>query len=184
MKLAVIHPDALKATGLRHLLRTYFDATAECFASASQFIASHPEQYDGYFVSPHAFVACMEVLLPRKSRVVMLLDDNTTDAWKGMTLDARQPLEDVIEALDKCVTGILHNNKKAEVQEELTLREIDVLRCVARGMLNKEIADELNISINTVLSHRKNIVAKLGIKTVSGLSLYAVMNGIVDRELI
>jgi DNA-binding CsgD family transcriptional regulator len=46
--------------------------------------------------------------------------------------------------------------------------------------MNKEIADRLNISINTVLSHRKNLTAKLGIKTVSGLSFYAMMNGYIS----
>ncbi|WP_367400742.1 response regulator transcription factor [Coprobacter fastidiosus] len=51
---------------------------------------------------------------------------------------------------------------------------------MAQGFLNKEIADRLNISINTVLSHRKNITAKLGIKSVSGLSFYAMMNGYVS----
>jgi DNA-binding CsgD family transcriptional regulator len=67
-----------------------------------------------------------------------------------------------------------------KAREELTPRETDVLRCVARGCMNKEIADELCISVNTVLTHRKNIAAKLGIKTVSGLSLYAMMNGLVE----
>lgn len=181
MTLAIIHPDTLKAIGLRHLLRTYCDAAAECFSSAAQFLASHPEQYDGYFVAAEAFVACMEVLLPRKSRVVMLLDDATPDTWSGMTLCTHRPLEEVVETLDKSVSTITRNSENADVQEELTQREIDVLRGVARGLLNKEIADELHISINTVLSHRKNIVAKLGIKTVSGLSLYAVMNGIIDN---
>ena len=63
---------------------------------------------------------------------------------------------------------------------ELSQREIDVLRLVANGHINKEIADILNISINTVLSHRKNITSKLGIRSVSGLSLYALMNGYID----
>ena len=58
----------------------------------------------------------------------------------------------------------------------LSQREKDVLRLIARGYLNKEIANELFISINTVLSHRKNITAKLGIKSVSGLTFYAMMN--------
>ena len=46
-------------------------------------------------------------------------------------------------------------------------------------MMNKEIADNLGISINTVLTHRKNLTAKLGIRSVSGLSFYAMMNGII-----
>lgn len=64
-------------------------------------------------------------------------------------------------------------------QMELSAREIEVLRLVAQGFTNKEIADNLSISINTVLSHRKNITAKLGIKSVSGLCVYAMMNGIL-----
>ena len=46
----------------------------------------------------------------------------------------------------------------------------------------QEIADKLNISLNTVLTHRKNITAKLGIKTVSGLTFYAIMNGIISGD--
>ena len=54
-----------------------------------------------------------------------------------------------------------------------------MLTLVASGKLNKEIADALQISINTVLTHRKNISSKLGIKSVSGLSVYAMMNGYI-----
>ena len=54
-----------------------------------------------------------------------------------------------------------------------------MLRLIASGHINKEIADKLAISLNTVLTHRKNITAKLGIKSVSGLTFYAMMNGLV-----
>ena len=47
-------------------------------------------------------------------------------------------------------------------------------------MLNKEIADQYNISIHTVISHRKNISRKTGIKTVAGLTVYALLNGLID----
>lgn len=70
----------------------------------------------------------------------------------------------------------------AETNKDLSLREVDVLRQVVKGITNKEIADRLNISLNTVLSHRKNITAKLGIKTISGLTFYAIMNGIVSGD--
>ena len=66
--------------------------------------------------------------------------------------------------------------------EELSSREKEILVCVAKGMLNKEIADKLCLSIYTVITHRKNITRKLGIKTVAGLTLYALLNGLIDSS--
>jgi DNA-binding CsgD family transcriptional regulator len=62
----------------------------------------------------------------------------------------------------------------------LSAREIDILKEVALGYPNKEIADHLFISINTVITHRKNITEKLGIKTIPGLTVYALMNKLID----
>ena len=70
--------------------------------------------------------------------------------------------------------------KKDDV--ELSKREIDVLVAVAKGMMNKEIADLMNISIHTVISHRKNITRKTGIKSVSGLTVYALLNNLIDES--
>ena len=67
---------------------------------------------------------------------------------------------------------------------ELTAREIEVLVLVVKGLINKEIAGRLNISLTTVISHRKNITEKLGIKSVSGLAIYAVMHGYVEADQI
>lgn len=64
--------------------------------------------------------------------------------------------------------------------EELSIREKEILVCVAQGMLNKEIADRLCLSIHTVITHRKNITRKTGIKTVAGLTVYALMNGLIE----
>jgi len=64
--------------------------------------------------------------------------------------------------------------------EVLTHREKEVLQLVAQGLMNKEIADKLQIGLTTVISHRKNIVAKLGIKTIPGLTVYAYTQGYLD----
>ena len=179
MTFAIIHHNTLIAIGLRHLLHTYFDAEAHCFASPSAFNVAQPEQYDAYFVTPTCFVAGMELFLPRKSRVVILDDFSMKQVCDMPTLDMTLPLEELLERVNAILSALSGNGANETAQEDLTQREVEVLRCVASGMMNKEIADELHISINTVLSHRKNIVAKLGIKTVSGLSLYAMMNGII-----
>lgn len=72
-----------------------------------------------------------------------------------------------------------HSLQKTDSDHQLTHREIEILRLIVKGYLNKEIADELNISHNTVLTHRKNIVGKTGIKTVSGLTFYCLRNGLI-----
>ncbi len=67
-----------------------------------------------------------------------------------------------------------------ESGDALSAREKEILVSVAQGLLNKEIADRHNISINTVITHRKNITRKTGIKTVAGLTVYAILNNLVD----
>jgi DNA-binding CsgD family transcriptional regulator len=66
------------------------------------------------------------------------------------------------------------------VKEELSAREKDVLKHLVNGESNKEISDKLNISIHTVISHRKNIVRKTGVKSLSGLAIYAITSKIVS----
>ena len=65
---------------------------------------------------------------------------------------------------------------------DLSERERDVLIWVAKGLANKEIAEQLNISIHTVMSHRKNITHKTGIKSVAGLTVYALLNNLLDQN--
>ncbi len=85
--------------------------------------------------------------------------------------------------LKTCKLIAANHNQKSHRAQALSQREMDVLRLVALGFLNKEIADKLNISLNTVLSHRKNITAKLGIKTVSGgLIFYCITHGYISAD--
>ena len=65
--------------------------------------------------------------------------------------------------------------------EELSDREKEILVAVAKGLMNKEIASLHNISIHTVMSHRKNISRKTHIRTVSGLLVYALLNNLIDE---
>ena len=66
--------------------------------------------------------------------------------------------------------------------ELLSQREKDVLALTVKGYINKEIADTLNISTATVIFHRRNIAEKLGTRSVGRMTIYAVMNGIVDMH--
>lgn len=66
-----------------------------------------------------------------------------------------------------------------EESYELSERESEVLVLVARGLSSKEIADQLNISVHTVNTHRKNITHKTGIKSVAGLAVYAMLHNLI-----
>ena len=99
------------------------------------------------------------------------------------------PFNGVIEINDPKSKVISKMNEFAQSEAtkntddvELSKREIDVLVAVAKGMMNKEIADQMNISIHTVISHRKNITRKTGIKSVSGLTVYALLNNLIDEK--
>ena len=73
-----------------------------------------------------------------------------------------------------------HRRHQMPKTEELSERERDVLIQVVRGLSNKEIADVLCISTHTVISHRKNIARKLNIHSTAGLTIYAIVNKLVD----
>ncbi len=75
-----------------------------------------------------------------------------------------------------------YHSPQATEQEQLSEREIEVLKLIVAGLSNKEIADKLFISIHTVISHRKNISQKTGIKSQAGLTIYAISNKIIQIE--
>jgi DNA-binding NarL/FixJ family response regulator len=100
-------------------------------------------------------------------------------------LNSFEGLININDSPDKIIgtiQSLLNNrdNSDRKDQEFLTEREIDVLKLLVSGNANKEIADKLNISTHTVISHRKNISQKTGIKSVSGLTIYAVINNIIS----
>lgn len=79
-------------------------------------------------------------------------------------------------------TAVQQEDSELGHQERLTEREIEVLKLLTAGNSNKEIADQLNISTHTVISHRKNLSQKTGIKSVSGLTIYAVVKNIITLD--
>ena len=74
-------------------------------------------------------------------------------------------------------------NPAASAAAQLTAREAEVLQLIAEGFANKQIADELGISIKTVEKHRQQVLNKLNIHDVAGLTRHAVAMGIVGREM-
>jgi DNA-binding CsgD family transcriptional regulator len=86
----------------------------------------------------------------------------------------------IIEKVRNTVNSF--QQEKHSATASLTERETEVLKLVALGNASKEIADKLNISTHTVITHRKNITEKLGIKSISGLTVFAILNNIIDTN--
>ncbi|MFI3295670.1 MAG: LuxR C-terminal-related transcriptional regulator [Rikenellaceae bacterium] len=87
---------------------------------------------------------------------------------------------DGIETVKEKIENIAFDEKSPDSKKELTVREKEVIVCVVKGMINKQIADELCLSIHTVIAHRRNIANKLQIFSPSGLTIYAIVNKLVD----
>ena len=85
-------------------------------------------------------------------------------------------------ALNKGERLKVKGERKVPETEELSSRERDVLIQIVHGLSNKEIADVLCISMHTVISHRTHITRKLNIHSVAGLTIYAIVNHLIDLD--
>lgn len=73
-----------------------------------------------------------------------------------------------------------HEHQAADSNQGLTARESEIVQCIARGLSTKEIAERLFLSTHTVTTHRRNICSKLDIHSAAGLTIYAIIHGLVD----
>jgi len=105
----------------------------------------------------------------------------TLKAYFDKTIFLTDPEESLIEKL-RCIYNCDENLTRAKGNSVLSEREKEILKYVAQGYTNKKISYQLSISPHTVITHRKNITSKLGIKTIAGLTIYAVLNGIITIE--
>lgn len=183
--IAIILPDTLQGIAIRHLLSVYFPPVdAVLFSCFSGFAKASNEPFEYYIISSDTFVLHADYFVPRRSKTLVITSKESNGNSSGNSgafyLYSEGNPEQIVEQLQAFfasdVSNTIGDNKG------LSHREIDVLQLIVKGLTNKEIADKLNISLNTVLTHRKNITSKLGIKTVSGLTFYAIMNGLVSGD--
>ena len=90
---------------------------------------------------------------------------------------------DDLEVLSKKIHGLLNvsmEEEEVDNPDTLSQREKEMVICVVKGMTNKEIAEKLFLSIHTVITHRRNISKKLQIHSAAGLTIYAIVNKLVE----
>ncbi|HBK28659.1 MAG TPA: helix-turn-helix transcriptional regulator [Parabacteroides sp.] len=182
--IAVVLSDTLSCLGLQNLFDNYFpEMEVRFFASFKELPQKlQSDSFAYYFTDADTFAMHLDYFLTRRNKTVLLNSNKDVASLPANMVSTRLPLEQMIEQFERCLRIDETVVSQPEKGKGLSEREINVLRQIVKGFTNREIADHLNISLNTVLSHRKNITAKLGIKTVSGLTFYAMMNGIVSLD--
>lgn len=122
---------------------------------------------------------------PKQTCLVLINDINTgTMPLSGFDEIIEPPdiAKTIFRKLEKLIQVLSMPKNVSKSVEEISAREKEVLKLVALGMTNKEIAELLFISSHTVITHRKNITSKLGIKTIAGLTVYAIINKLIKPE--
>lgn len=122
----------------------------------------------------------------KSSIIVAILPSESSDPLhKNLfteTISLDQEKSQLVKKMDGIFTRFNQSRPDPEDSSGLSKREKIILRHIALGYTNKEIGEKLFISTHTVVTHRKNITRKLGIKTVSGLTVYAIFNKIVGMD--
>lgn len=188
-EIAIVEQNTLSALGMRTILEEMLPtAVVRVFFSFQELVNDTPDMYAHYFVSSQIYFEHTAFFLERRPKTIVLSVGELT---------APVPVLNICASQDELVQAVMMLRSKGhhvmphsmhgggqEIERELSPREIEVLILVTKGLINKEIADKLNISLTTVISHRKNITEKLGIKSVSGLAIYAVMHGYIEVDSI
>ena len=115
--------------------------------------------------------------------VVALVHTFCDSAWLKHfdgTIEINDPRTTIESKLNEVLQNGAEHAESADVNE-LSERELDVLIELSKGLTNKEIASNLHISVHTVITHRKNIIRKTGIKSVAGLTVYAMLNNLIKE---
>lgn len=96
-------------------------------------------------------------------------------------IELNDDLQRVKSTINQVVNTLQSDGDEPDT-DPLSDREKEVLICLSKGLKNNEIADTLNISVHTVITHRKNIVRKTGIKSVAALTVYAILNNLIEEK--
>lgn len=191
--IAIVTSNQLMGIGLKSILEKIIPVVEiEIFNSFAELSLVEKSSYMHYFISYTIFNSNIEFFQNIGYRAIVLKENPMQTNTPGVLyININQGEEQLVKDILK-----LRNRSHVEshsirqyhhgdaVAVQLTDREKEVIGFIAQGYINKEIADKMNISITTVISHRKNIVTKLNIKSVAALTIYAINQGLVDPESI
>ena len=189
-KMVVVSSNTLVLIGLRQLLQRVMPMVeVDTLGSFAELTANQPEQYFHFFVSMEIVLSERAFFMERQRKTIVL---TTTQQETAQLVDfhciyinqSEEQLLHTLLQLEQHGHGDGRNlppDMKAERERQvLTRREIEVMSLIVQGFINKEVADKLHIGLSTVVTHRKNIMEKLGARSLADIIIYVVMNGLVD----
>lgn len=193
-ELAIVDQNTLSCIGLQAILEEIIPmGVIRTFSSFDKLVCDTPDMYAHYFISSQIYFEHTAFFLPRMPKTIVMVGGDNHPQIKGIpTLNIYQDEKTLIKSIlslqhygheESGISNQHHPHHPKQVHD-LSAREIEVLILITKGLINKEIADKLNISLTTVISHRKNITEKLGMKSVAALTIYAVMNGYIEADRI
>nr|MBD5376364.1 response regulator transcription factor [Bacteroides sp.] len=182
--IAVVTPSQLLATGIVSTLSKLRDpgVTVKLFdgdhVTPEQIAAVKPSLavVDTLALSPEAVARLKE-----SCRVAGIRHSELTVAHTA-AYDDLLNLYDPLSRLEAIVRETAEENRGEEDRQELSPREKEVIVGIVKGLSNKEIAAEINVSVNTVMTHRRNIASKLQIHSPAGLTIYAIVKKLVRLD--
>ena len=189
-KIAVVTHNVLMNIGLKSILERIIPVAEVCAFSSIGELRVAGDDFFHYFVSAQIFIEENRFFLDRRHKPIVLVDSAATALpvsgvpCLNINQSEKELVKSILRLHQNAHNGGYHNAVPTMRPdgEVLSARETEVLALIIKGLLNKEIADRLNIGLTTVISHRRKIVEKLGIKSVSGLTIYAVMRGYVGID--
>ncbi len=123
--------------------------------------------------------------LNNEATLIGLISNDTPSQIKSRfkySLNINDDKHELINNFKKIIGFGKSNKNRGPENQSLSKREITILKHITSGLTNQEVAEKLFLSVHTVMTHRKNITKKLGIKTVSGLTVYALLNKIIEIQ--
>lgn len=187
LSLVVIEPSAVVVRGLCALFDDYAQVSVVGVYNDLNHFLNQPtsrQQADAVLINPSLFEAsksgAIKKLFPQMHLVAL--------HYAYTHHDLLAQFDQVIELYDTeaqivgKLQSLIAQSPAAADQDELSMREKEILVAVAKGLTNKEIAEAHHISAHTVISHRKNISRKTGIKSVSGFVVYALLNNLIQEN--
>ena len=188
-KIAIIDSNTLATMGLKQILQNVIPImTVDTFGSFAELTSNNPDSYFHYFVSMEIVLRNRTFFLERRQKTIVLTlsvsDASQLSDFHSLYINQPEDLlvRDILALQQHAHAKGKNLPKMPKIlqQKILSDREIEVMSYIVQGYTNKEIADILNVSLATIITHRKNIMDKLGMKSVSALTIYAVMHGYVD----